>query len=287
MSRRWQPWIMPATSALLVVAGMPRPWPPKATRTSPSRDRSRSCVPVAAFSVVGGLIGSRRPGDPIGRLLAVIGLLFSFVIAFSSISGWALTTGHLPRDLAEWMIVPANAWVVALGLIGTQLLIRLPDGQLPSARWRWFSRVTIVLIAVSLVGMATQRGPVMEVAGTANPIGSAWAEPLAAAFLLVILSFVGGGIAIVMRYRRSSGHARAQLRWVALGGAAFVVIYIVTLVGGNGNLFPTESVAAGGHHSLFAGCLRHTPHRHRISRSCARISTTSTSSSTAPSSTAG
>ena len=103
MNRRWQPWVMPATSALLVVAGTAA-----ALATEGNEDVSlwgliSFLVPVAAFSVVGGLIGSRRPGDPIGRLLAVIGLLFSFVIAFSSISGWALTTGHLPRDLAEWI----------------------------------------------------------------------------------------------------------------------------------------------------------------------------------------
>ena len=77
--------------------------------------------------------------------------------------------------------------------------------------------------------MAAQRGPVMEVAGTANPLGSAWAEKLAIAFLLVIISFVGGIAGLVMRYRRSTGHERAKLRWVALGGAAFVVIYIATL----------------------------------------------------------
>jgi hypothetical protein len=244
MSRRMRAWVLPATSALLVVAGEAAALKTRSNEEVSLLSAISFIIPVAAFSVVGGLITSRRPGDPIGRLLTVIGLLFSLVIAFSSISGWALTTGHLPRDLAEWMIVPANAWVVALGLIGTQLLIRLPDGQLPSARWRWYSRVTIVLIAVSLVGMATQRGPVMEVAGTANPIGAAWAEPLAFAFLLVILSFIGGGVAIVMRYRRSSGHDRAQLRWVALGGAAFVVIYIVTLFVGNGNLYPEDSVTS-------------------------------------------
>jgi hypothetical protein len=229
MNRQMKAWALPAISTVLFVVGEAA-----ALTTRGQVDASISSVlsffiPVLAFSVVGGLIGSRRPGDPIGRLLAVIGLLFSMVVFFSSVSGWGLTSGHLPRDLAEWLIVPANAWVVALGLTGTQLLIRLPDGQLPSPRWTWFSRVTITLITVAVVGMATQRGPVMEVAGTANPLGAAWAEPLAAAFLFVILSFIGGVAGLVTRYRRSTGHEKAQLRWVALGGVAFVVIYIGTL----------------------------------------------------------
>jgi hypothetical protein len=240
MSRRWQPWAMPAASAILVVAGEAAAVATEGNENVSVSGAISFMIPIVAFSVVGGLISSRRPGDLIGRLLAVIGLLFSFVIAFSSISGWGLETGRLPRDLAEWMIVPANAWVVALGLTGTQLLIRLPDGRLPSRRWTWFSRVTIALIAIAVVGMATQRGPVMDVAGTANPIGSAWAEQLAPAFLLVILSFFGGIAGLVMRYRRSTGHDRAQLRWVALGGTAFVVIYVVTLL--LGNLFAEHSI---------------------------------------------
>ena len=233
MNPQLRAWAMPVTSAVLVIVGEGAALDTKGVDAVSLWSAISFLIPVGAFSVVGGLILSRRPGDTIGRLLAVIGLLFSLVVAFSSISGWGLASGHLPRGLAEWMVVPANAWVVALGLTGTQLLIRLPDGRLPSPRWRWYSRVTIGLIAVSVVGMATQRGPVMEVAGTANPIGAAWAEPLAAAFLLVILSFVGGIAGLVRRYRRSTGHDRAQLRWVALGGTAFVVIYIVTLLLGN------------------------------------------------------
>ena len=242
MSRQMRAWALPAISTVLFVVG-------EAAALNTHSDDKVSIssvlsflIPVMAFSVVGGLIGSRRPGDPIGRLLAVVGLLFSMVVFFSSVSGWGLTSGHLPRDLAEWLIVPANAWVVALGLTGTQLLIRLPDGQLPSPRWTWFSRVTIALIAVSVVGMATQRGPVMEVAGTANPLGAAWAEPLAIAFPFVILSFVVGVAGLVIRYRRSTGHERAQLRWVALGGVAFVVIYVVTLPAGS--VFGENSPAA-------------------------------------------
>jgi hypothetical protein len=235
-------WAMPAASAVLVVAGEAAGLGARGNVNVSVWSAISFVIPIAAFSVVGGLIGSRRPGDLIGSLLAVIGLCFALVVAGSSISGWALASGHLPRDVAEWIVVPANAWVVALGLTGTQLLARLPDGQLPSERWRWFSRVTILLIAVALIGMAAQRGPVMEVPGTANPVGAAWAEPLAFAFLLVVLSFVGGVAALVMRYRRSTGHDRAQLRWVALGGTAFVVIYILSLVLGS---MVGERTAAG------------------------------------------
>jgi hypothetical protein len=186
-------------------------------------------VVVAAFSLVGGVISLRRPDSAIGWLLATVGLLFAVVVACSSVSEWALKTHGLPTATGEWISVGGTAWVPALALIGTQLPLRLPDGRLPSPSWRWFSRATIGLTAVSLVGMAVQPGRVAGIAGTANPVGSEALKPLSTVFLLVIFSFVGGLAALVVRYRRAAAHERVQLRWIALGGGVFLGVYLVTL----------------------------------------------------------
>src|SRR5262249_59399976 len=45
-------------------------------------------------------------------------------------------------------------WLPPLGLMGTQILLRFPDGALPSGRWRRFSRLTLVLIATATIAMA-------------------------------------------------------------------------------------------------------------------------------------
>jgi hypothetical protein len=186
-------------------------------------------APVAAFSIVGGLIATRRPGNAIGWLLATIGMLFAIVLACAAVAAWGLETGDIPKAVAEWIGVGANVWVIALGLIGIQLPLRLPDGHLPSPRWRWFSRASIVLIAVSLVGMATQQGRIEDVPGSANPLGAAWAEPLSGAIFLVIAGFVVGVAALFMRYRHAGELDRVQLRWVAFGGGVFLAVYLVTL----------------------------------------------------------
>jgi hypothetical protein len=190
---------------------------------------STFAITITAFAIVGGLISSRHPGNAIGWLLSTIGFMFALVVASSTGARWGLHAGHLPQGFWEWATIAANGWVVAVGLIGTQLALRLPDGRLPSERWRWFSRLTMVFIAVALVGMATTVERVEGVPGTSNPIGWAVTEPLSSVFLLVILSFPVSIAALVMRYRRSSGRDRAQLRWVAFSGALFVTVYVVTL----------------------------------------------------------
>ena len=223
-------WAFPVASGILMVVGT------IAAAATPDQ-RAVGLVtalgfagPVAAFAVVGALITSSRPTNVIGWLLTSIGLLFSVVVACSSLAQWGLVTGNLDRDLAEWIDVGASSWVIALGLIGTQLLLRLPDGTLPSPRWRWYSRATILLIGVALVGMTTQPGKVEGVEGSTNPLGSRALSSLSFAFLVVIVGFVVSIVALVRRYRRSSGHDRAQLRWVALSGAAFVGVYVLCLV---------------------------------------------------------
>jgi hypothetical protein len=225
--RRWLPWALPVATAILETLGFIAAF--AAFEPNAIWLASTFAITIVAFAVVGGLISSRHPGNAIGWLLSTIGFMFALVVASSNGARWGLEGEHLPRGLWEWVATGSNGWVIALGLIGTQLAVRLPDGRLPSERWRWFSRLTAVFIAVSLVGMSTQRGRVEGVRGTSNPIGWAVTEPLAGVFFLVILSFPVAIAALLVRYRRSSGRDRAQLRWVAFSGAVFVAVYVVAV----------------------------------------------------------
>jgi hypothetical protein len=202
---------------------------PEETHNATAWDVISFAAPVAAFSIVGGLIATRRPENAIGWLLATIGLLFATVLACSAVAQWGLAAGAIPKSVGEWIGVGANVWVLALGLIGIQLPLRLPGGRLPSPRWRWFSRASIVVMAVTLTGMATQRGRIEDVSGTANPVGTSLTEPLAGAVFLMIAGFVVGVAALFMRYRHADELDRVQLRWVALGGGLFLAVYLVTL----------------------------------------------------------
>jgi len=73
--------------------------------------------------------------------------------------------------------------------------------------------------------------PVVDpvVPGTENPVEVESLKWLATVFLGVLICFLVALVALVQRYRRSDARERVQLRWMALGGVGFFVVYFVTL----------------------------------------------------------
>ena len=186
---------------------------------------------AVAYSVVGALVVSRRPGNRIGWLFCVVGP-FSALYAFAEqYARYSLVTrpGSLPGGgwaawLAAWTWVP-SAFV---GLVLLPLLF--PDGRLPSARWRpaaWFA-----LAALGILLISTSLGPVQEITSlpATNPLvgGDGLGADLNATLeLLVQVSFLGAAlvalVVLAVRFRRSRGDQRQQLKWF-LSGAALAVL---------------------------------------------------------------
>jgi hypothetical protein len=185
-------------------------------------------VPIMAFAVVGALIGSRRPENSVGWICMAIGLLFAVVIAGDAISTWGLQTGSLPRELCRWFGWITAAWVPALGLMGTQLPLRLPDGHPLTAGWGRYARLCTVAIAAVTFVMVTQPD-IDQATGLSNPTGIGFSESLGPLVLLLPVSFLGAMASVVVRYRRSPWHERHQLRWVAFGAAIFIGSYVVSV----------------------------------------------------------
>ena len=101
-----------------------------------------------------------------------------------------------------------------------------------SERWRWLVRATLVGLGMAMVGLAFHR----QVAGRTTaadvpvgyrspvPTGHALDVVAAAGLVVLVLCIVASVVSIVLRYRRSRGEEREQLKWFAAAAVGTVVL---------------------------------------------------------------
>jgi hypothetical protein len=190
-------------------------------------------VAVFSFPLTGLLIATRRPGNTIGWLLLAIGLAWGVANA-TSYSDYVLLLHH--GSLPAGAVVGAlgsGFWVVAIGITGTFLILLFPDGRLPGPRWRPVAWISAVSIPLALLSLILTPGSLKD-AGyphTHNPFGVAGVGSVidyAKVLILVVPAMmVASAAGLIVRYRRSAGHARLQLKWLAGAAGGVALIYLV------------------------------------------------------------
>jgi len=194
------------------------------------------------FPLVGAMIASRRPGNPIGWLCLTIGLLWTFsgVLDYYDVYGMA-RPGSVPFPLAmAW--VNNWLWVPSVGLMGTYVFLLFPDGRLPSRRWRPLAWLCGVVIAFVSVGVAFGPGPLEDLGGVQNPIVllRPWMMPAFWVSLpLLPLCMLASALSLVMRYRHAGGEERQQIKWMAFAAAVVAVVYLIAMIASL--VFPKDS----------------------------------------------
>jgi fumarate reductase subunit C len=186
------------------------------------------------FPLVGALIASRRPDNAIGWICLAVGLLW-MLIGVSDVYGayGVAQPGSVPfpvvvAGINNWL------WVPAVGLLGTYLLLLFPEGRLPSRRWRpfaWFSGAVLVLASV---GVMLSPGPLQGLGGVRNPFGlegQQWLPSAGYAVLpLLPLCMLVSALSLVLRFRRSRGEERQQIKWIAFAASVVVIVYLIAMV---------------------------------------------------------
>ncbi len=190
-------------------------------------------IAFSMFGVVGALILSRDRRNTIGFLL----MWASFMTAASFLSGEILTYA-VPRGYDDWWVTSSGlingaGWLFGILLTVFLLPLLFPDGHLPSRRWRpllWVIAALVALIAVGLVfGQPTLTGS--GDVETVNPlyvdaVGSLPdLDPIIGIMYPAI--FAASVVSLILRFRRSAGVERQQIKWVVFGfGAALAAIVI-------------------------------------------------------------
>ena len=151
---------------------------------------------------------------------------------FSLELGETLTPADLPVAAALaiqpmlWAYIPAFFLVLTLGLL------LFPDGRPPSPRWRWVGWYSVVTIALAVLPWMWLNRPSSSLPlGAADvPESGAAGELAGVLMVLVMLGAVLSVAALVVRYWRSSGVTRRQIRWIAWGGSFVVATLVVSSI---------------------------------------------------------
>jgi signal transduction histidine kinase len=200
--------------------------------------------------VIGIVLASKRPENPIGWLFLALSLangLETFGVSYG-IRALIVVPGSLPAGRAlAWM----GNWITGIP-IGLSLFIALlfPTGHLPSHRWRpaaWFIAGSFTAFAVSEI--------VVQTRSWKDPFGASFGlSPIALpAFVLLVVSFVLSLAAVAVRFRRSSGDERLQLKWVVTAGALVfaAILALIPWLSCNSCSAPTVLMVLAGLAFLF------------------------------------
>ena len=188
--------------------------------------------------VAGGVLVSRVPQNPVSWMLWISGLAVTLSTASAGL-GQAFSVNPERVAGAIWLAW-LNQWLAPafLGLIALTPLL-YPTGRLPSPRWRIVLVLGVVGLILDIVVAALSpfTGD-MYAPEVQNPtaLGPESADLLAAlttanalisgvAYLLIVAS-------LVVRYRRSKGVEREQLKWFAYVGALSLVALLVGVATG-------------------------------------------------------
>lgn len=187
---------------------------------------------TAAFPIAGMLILARQPRNPIGWILMVIGL--AFALPFGSYGTFAYGRGLPGAEVALALNEPT--WAPPIVLMGTTLLLRFPNGRLPSPRWKVVEWVAGVAVLATMVAILFGSGKLAESAypHLENPLGVEALEPvlnlLLPSLLLIPGSVVVSTFSLIRRFRRSQGVERLQLKWFTSAAAIVAVLYLIAIL---------------------------------------------------------
>jgi hypothetical protein len=185
-------------------------------------------VPFLSFATVGAVILARRPGNRIGWLCWAIG--FAITVSFwGSKPVWAVLADQ--GRSAAWAVLPQLGTIAWLGtLLGLLpfLVLLFPTGRLLSPRWRPVAWALGLVLGLYLIARLFTPGPVGSELPD-NPLGIESAEGLlqltqtvaGVAVPFLVLAVLAS---VVLRFRRSRGDERQQLKWFTFFVAADVVL---------------------------------------------------------------
>ncbi len=200
-----------------------------------------SAIFYVAYAGVGWWLVARRPDHAIGWLLILVAAGFAATTP-TGLDPVALASGE--ADAVSWIRAWCSSWGGSLAFLGfLGIALTFPSGRLPAGQWRApvIGGIVFIVVATFLVAvrptfdLAIDGGPDIIVANrlAVAPDAPFWSvidtvDDLIFVFLIAFLAIAI--IGMFVRYRRSEGIVRLQLRWLVAALVAILTTVIFAIV---------------------------------------------------------
>ena len=189
-------------------------------------------VALIAVAIIGSVVAARQPGNAVGWLLCVIPLSVG-VVSLATGVYWTLTIHDVGTHRFVAIVAWLGSWTWVPAMLPTVTLFPLlfPSGRPLTPRWRpvvWMSVATIVLV---LFSEAFRPGKLQEFP-IDNPFGIGFAKgPVVhVGDVLWLITTIVSIVSLVVRFRRSRGDERQQVKWVVVAAVFFVLMFALAAV---------------------------------------------------------
>ena len=184
-------------------------------------------VGASAFAVLGAVVVSRQPRNPVGWLLVLIGFFFMYIAAGNELYLQVVLNGGDTSGINAYVLWVGNfAWLFAMVPVFTFLPLLFPTGRPLTPRWRAVVWFVVAAITLTLVGSAFKAGPLDGALAVDNPLGidhPAIEIATAAGSGSLLLAGLASITSLILRFHRSTGTERQQIKWVASAAVLFPV----------------------------------------------------------------
>ncbi len=199
------------TGTVLAVSGAPRD--PMDTLTT----LGLMLVGGLGFALVGSHILIAQPGHRIGRLMLLMGaslvLNVGVQTTMEAVDPYGLRWGSITGPLRA--VADAFGGLALLG--GVLIVAWFPDGRTTSRLGKTAQALTVVVLLSQLVRL----------------LGPTFIDESPLPFVLILGAYATALSDLVVRYRRSDGVRRAQIRWVLASGAVTATLIVALLAFGD------------------------------------------------------
>jgi hypothetical protein len=182
-------------------------------------------VPFLAFPIVGALVASRRPGNAIGWICLLSGLLWLSPALGDAFIAYERATAETSTSSVKFLdALITGTWSWSVGLPGIYITLLFPDGRLPSRRWRPFAIFAGAVIALMpALFLLPVQGRQLE--------QYPWLITVVSFSLLVLPACIlASAVSLVLRYRRSGEEVREQIKWLAFAASLVGIVYFGSIL---------------------------------------------------------